>query len=91
MNKKTLKKTKEKLPVEPVIINTPGVYPVPIKEEKLPKKIKVLQCMANQDRSFSPGVPLEVGKDISEETAKSWLDCGIAEEDKSLEGPKETK
>jgi len=83
MAKKTDKKTVKESVKKPKTVKP--------KEEKLPKKIKVLQCMANQDRSFSPGVPLEVGKDISEETAKSWLDCGIAEEDKSLEGPKETK
>jgi len=100
--KKTVKPKKEKVevaPVETVTIHTPGVIPVPAVEEKppekkkeyVPKKIRVLLSLANPTHTYEPSKPYEVGKDVSEETAKTWLKCGVAIEDKSLEGPEETK
>jgi len=61
------------------------------KKKALPKRIRVLLSLANSRKSFISGKSYEVGMDVSEETARSWLDSGVAIEDKSLEGPKETK
>lgn len=61
------------------------------KKVSLPKRIKVTMSLANARHSYIPGISYEVGRDVSEDTARAWLGCGVAIEDKSSEGPEETK
>ena len=63
-------------------------------EKKLapcPKRIRINFSGANAHRSFSPVDRLRVPEDVPEESARGWLASGKAEEDKSGEGPSETK
>lgn len=57
----------------------------------VPKRIRINFQGANKDRSFSPGDKLRVPEDVPEDSARSWLASGKAFEDKSAEGPAETK
>jgi len=57
---------------------------------KPPKRIKMLTSLANT-RGFKMGASYDVPKDVPVETARSWIACGVAEEDKSLDGPPEVK
>lgn len=56
-----------------------------------PKRIRINFQGGNQHRTFSPGDKLRVPEDVPEESARSWLAAGKAFEDKSGEGPAETK
>jgi hypothetical protein len=57
----------------------------------LPKKIRMKMTLATPKRCFTAGLLLKVGEDVSEDTARSWLKSGAAEEDKSLQLEMETK
>ena len=85
MAKKTKKTKADKPKKEAVPVK------IVIEEKPLPKRIRVLFSLANPAHSYTPGGSYEVGKDISEETAASWLKYGVAVEDMSSEGPEETK
>lgn len=65
------------------------------KEKKAPslvgKKIVMKTILGTPKRCFTPGVRLEVGKDISEETARGWLKSGAAELTADLPAPSEVK
>jgi len=50
-------------------------------------RIRILRSIATADRAFTPGSVVEINDNL----AKAWIRAGVAEEDKSLEGPKETK
>ena len=56
-----------------------------------PKRIRINFLGANRHRSFKPGDKLRVPEDVPEDSARSWLAAGKAFEDKSGEGPAETK
>ena len=56
-----------------------------------PKRIRMLMSLANQDAAYIRGKAYDVPKEVPANTARSWIDSGAAEEDKSLPGPKETK
>lgn len=72
---KTKKKVKKKKEVIPPV----------------PKRIRVLFSGANKDRAYLAGKSYRVPEEVSEDSARSWLASGKAEEDKSGEGPAETK
>jgi len=57
----------------------------------VPKKIRVLFSGANKDRCYIAGRSYQVPEEIPEDSARAWLRAGKAEEDKSGEGPAETK
>ena len=57
----------------------------------VPKRIRINFSGANRHRSFKPGDKLRVPEDVPEDSARSWLAAGKAFEDKSAEGPAETK
>lgn len=50
-------------------------------------RIRILRSIATSSRGFVPGSII----DVDEQLAKAWIRAGIAEEDKSLDGPKEVK
>ncbi len=56
-----------------------------------PKRIRINFQGGNQNRTFSPGDKLRVPEDVPEDSARAWLRAGKAFEDKSAEGPAETK
>lgn len=58
---------------------------------KPPKRIRMLMSVANKDRAFTMGSIYRVPHDVPVNTARSWIESGVAEEDKSLDGPKEKK
>ena len=90
MAKKT-KKTKADKPKKEAVPVEVIEEEKPIEKKPLPKRIRVLFSLANPAHSYTPGGSYEVGKDVSEETARSWLKHDVAVEDMSLEGPEETK
>lgn len=57
----------------------------------VPKRIRINFSGGNQHRTFKPGDQLRVPEDVPEDSARSWLASGKAVEDKSGEGPAETK
>lgn len=57
----------------------------------VPKRIRINFSGANKTRSFTPGDKLRVPEDVPEDSARAWLASGKAFEDKSGEGPTETK
>lgn len=57
----------------------------------VPKRIRVLFSGANADRCYIAGRSYRVPEQVPEESARAWLRAGKAEEDKSGEGPAETK
>ena len=61
------------------------------KETPAPNRIRMLMSLANADSSFTMGHSYDVPKEIAVNTARNWIACGAAEEDKSLDVPKETK
>lgn len=64
----------------------------PIDPDKpLPKRIRMLVSLATFERAYEPGHTYEVGKDLSEASARNYLKNGLAEEDTSLPGAPETK
>lgn len=74
---------KKEEPVAPVAeVKTPPGKP--------PKRIRMLMSVANT-RAFDMGRVFLVPQDVPVNTARSWIACGIAEEDKSAEDPPETK
>jgi len=92
VEKKTAKKKVEKPkvatiekgePIAPVLEVTPTPAPVP-------ERIRMRMTLANQ-RAYQAGKVYRVPEDVPAETAASWLKSGAAEEDKSLDGPPETK
>ena len=94
MAKKTKKTKAAKPKKEAVPIETTEVVVIeekPAEEKPLPKKIRVLISLASPSFSYTPGGSYEIGKDVPEETAASWLKNGVAVEDMSSEGPEETK
>ena len=50
-------------------------------------RIRILRSIATRDRAFAPGSVV----DIENELARAWIQAGVAEEDKSLDGPPEVK
>lgn len=50
-------------------------------------RVRILRSLATRDRAFTPGLVVEV----DDKTAKAWIQAGVAEQDKSLEGPPEVK
>ena len=50
-------------------------------------RIRILRSIATADRAFTPGSVA----DIENELARAWIQAGVAEEDKSLDGPPEVK
>ena len=50
-------------------------------------RIRILRSIATADRAFTPGSVV----DVDEKTAKAWIQAGVAEQDKSLQGPSEVK
>ena len=50
-------------------------------------KVRILRSIATRDRAFVPGSVV----DIENELARAWIQAGVAEEDKSLDGPPEVK
>ena len=73
--------------------------PAPVKEKvkkkktevQSPKRIRMLKSLANTNGAYTKGHAYEVGKDLSVETAKSWLRSKAAEEDKAIDGAPENK
>lgn len=57
----------------------------------VPKRIRILVSLATFERAYEPGHTYEVGKDLSEKSARNYLKNGLAEEDTSLPGAPETK
>lgn len=91
-SKKTVAKTSAKLTkVEYGIKEEYVPKPAP---EKIPgpppKKIRMLMSVANEKIAYTVGHVYKTGKDISPNTAKSYVRTGVAEEDHSDEPP-ETK
>jgi hypothetical protein len=70
--------------------DTPKPKPKKVKPIPTPNRIRMLMSLANQDMAYTSGKTYKVGRDVSPETAKSWLRSGAAEEDRSEEPP-ETK
>lgn len=70
--------------------DTPKPKPKKMKPIPTPNRIRMLMTLGNQDMTYITGHSYKVGKDVSPETAKSWLNSGAAEEDRSEEPP-ETK
>lgn len=58
---------------------------------KPPERIKMLMNLARHDAVFSMGQSYRVPQDIPVQTARDWVAGGVAEEDKSLDGPPESK
>jgi len=54
-------------------------------------RIRTLKSIASKWNFIPCGTVLYIPKDIDEATALSWLKGGLAEEDKMLDGPPETK
>jgi len=54
-------------------------------------RIRTLKRIARQWGALPCGTVLHIPDDIDEATALSWLKGGLAEEDKMLDGPPETK
>jgi len=84
------KKTKTK-----VGIKKPGPVHIKGKEKKPtgkpPKRIRMLMTLANRN-IYLVGHSYNVPQEVPVNTARSWVESGAAEEDKSLAGvPKETK
>jgi len=50
-------------------------------------RVRILRSLATRDRAFMPGLVVEV----DDRTAKAWIQAGVAEQDKSLDGPSEVK
>jgi len=50
-------------------------------------KVRILRSIATRDRAFVSGSVVEV----DDKTAKAWIRAGVAEQDKSLDGPPEVK
>ena len=63
----------------------------PAKEPETPKRIRMLRSLANSKMAYTTGKSYEVGKDVSPDTAKSWIDVGAAEEDRAIDKAPETK
>ena len=83
------KKTKTK-----VGIKAKAVEAVKVKAEKetpAPNRIRMLMSLANAERAYTMGKSYRVPHEISVNTARNWIACGAAEEDKSLPDPPETK
>lgn len=60
--------------------------------DKFPKRIRMLRSCANQEMAYIKGHSYKVPQQVGVKTAKSWLESGTAEEDKSLAGvPEETR
>jgi len=51
----------------------------------------MLMSLANQDRAYITGKSYRVPHEVPVKTARAWLESGAAEEDTSLDVPKETK
>ena len=58
---------------------------------KPPNRVRMLMSLANAERAYTMGKSYRVPHEISVNTARNWIACGAAEEDKSLDVPKETK
>ena len=74
-------------------IKTPNDTPVKTYKKptgKPPKRIKMLMSLADSRKAYQMGQSYDVPKDIPANTARGWVACGVAEEDKSLDVP-ETK
>jgi len=50
-------------------------------------RVRILKMIATKLGGFNPG---EV-TNVPEKIGKAWCDAGLAEQEKSLDGPKETK
>ena len=55
------------------------------------KRIRMLMSLANAERAYTMGKSYRVPNEIAVNTARNWIACGAAEEDMSLDVPKETK
>lgn len=58
---------------------------------KPPKRIRMLRSCANQHMAYITGHSYKVPQEVPVDTARSWLESGTAEEDKSLPDPPEKK
>lgn len=83
---KTKKETKKAKTAEQEPISIPASAP-----PALPRRIRMKMTLGTPKRCFTAGLLLRVGEDVSEDTARSWLKSGAAEEDKSLQPEMETK
>ena len=77
----TEKKTVKKKTAKPKAAKEP---------EKTDLRIRMRMSLANE-KAFEAGKVYHAPEDVPVETAKSWIASGAAEEDKSLDGPPETK
>ena len=50
-------------------------------------RIRILRSLATTRQVYSPGMVV----DVDDKTARAWLNAGVAELDKSLDGPAEVK
>ena len=55
------------------------------------QRIRTIKSIASRYAYYAEGTVLHVPEDIDEATALSWLKGHLAEEDKMLDGPPETK
>lgn len=55
------------------------------------KKIVMKLTLGTPKRCFRAGQRVEVGKEVTEETARAWLGSGAAELTADLPGPSEVK
>lgn len=74
--------TKKKAKAKPVEKKNPGL---------VGKKIVMKSTLGTPKRCFLAGDRIEVGKEITEDTAQSWLNSGHAELTSDLPGPSEVK
>lgn len=75
-------KNKDKQKAKPVVKKKPSL---------VGKKIVMKQTLGTPKRCFRAGQRVEVGREITEETARAWLGSGAAELTSDLPGPSEVK
>ncbi len=56
-----------------------------------PAFIRMLMSLSTSKRAYFAGTVVRVGEEVSIETALNWIQCGVAEEDRSILGPPEVK
>ena len=83
---------------EKIMAKKKGKKIISVKEKATPKepefkvnRVRMLMSLANAERAYTMGKSYRVPNEISVNTARNWIACGAAEEDKSLDVPKETK
>jgi len=63
----------------------------PEERPEAPRWIRMLRSLANTKMAYTVGKSYEVGRDVSPETAESWISVGAAEEDRVIVGVLEEK